>query len=223
MKIISILYFFLYYYTNIVKRYKIICLNRIWRKKNKHNFTVIGNPIWQELFPINKVYVGRATYGSLHVVPYNETDGNLIIGSYCSIARDVKFLLGGNHDYKYFTTYPLKKYSKKIPNHTYSKGDIVVKDDVWLGENVLVLSGVTIGQGAIVGANTVVSKDVEPYSIVAGNPMRFLKYRFPTIVIEQMKQLNFELITPDLISENYELVNEEINEINVVNIINKLK
>jgi acyl-[acyl carrier protein]--UDP-N-acetylglucosamine O-acyltransferase len=98
-----------------------------------------------------------------------------------------------------------------------------VKDDVWLGENVLVLSGVTIGQGAIVGANTVVSKDVEPYSIVAGNPMRFLKYRFPTIVIEQMKQLNFELITLDFINENYELVNEEINETNVVNIINELK
>lgn len=83
--------------------------NKKWRKKNKHNFTTMGN-----LFDRNYVEVGNATYGELNIKQFKKNNGNLKIGHYCSIAPKVTFLLDGEHNYNYISTYPFKdKYFRR--------------------------------------------------------------------------------------------------------------
>lgn len=74
----------------------------------------------------------------------------------------------------------------------YSNGPIVVSDDVWSGIDTMVMSGVTIGQGAVVAARSVVVKDVPPYAIVGGNPAKIIKYRFSSEIIEKLLKVNFK-------------------------------
>jgi len=117
---------------------------------------------------LNKVKVGIGSYGRLNVFDYNDEDsGKLFIGNYCSIASTVMFLLSGNHPYKGLTTYPFGHFYLGEKRKE-TKGDIIVEDGAWLAERVLVLSGVRIGRGAIVAANSVVTKDVPPYAVWGG-------------------------------------------------------
>ncbi len=197
------------------------CLFYDWKRINRHNRTVPANPVWQELFPLKKVHVGAHTYGGLHVVPYNNTDGELYIGSYCSIAREVKFLLGGNHDYKRISTYPFKQIVE-WEGSSFSKGDIRIEDDVWIGENTLVLSGVTIGQGAIVAAGSVVTHDIEPYEIVGGNPIHHIKYRFSKEIVDNLIRIDYNKITEDTILRFSNLFKEQLTKKTVEEIMLKL-
>ena len=126
------------------------------------------------------VKVGDYTYGLFD--PKEFEDGTkLTIGKFCSIAENVTFIMGGEHRADFASTYPfnvLVKNFNYIKGHPRSKGDITVGNDVWIGFNSKILSGVTIGDGAIVGANSLVVKDIEPYAIYAGNPAKFIRYRF---------------------------------------------
>ena len=121
---------------------------------------------------------GEYTYGSFNTVLYDDT--KLVVGKFCSIAANVKVLLGGEHDTSTITTYPFHILMgvEGYEHLRQSKGDIVIGNDVWIGHSAFILSGVTIGDGAVIGAGTVVSKDVEPYEIVGGNPQRHIRYRF---------------------------------------------
>jgi len=176
-----------------------------WRKLNSHNYTFAKN-----IFPIEKVSVGKKTYGALHINTYGNPNEKLIIGSYCSIAGDVKFLLGGEHSYKTLSTYPFKKYICGLNENTLTKGPIIVKDDVWIGERSLILSGVTIGQGAIIGAGSVVTKDVPPYAIYAGG--KIIKYRFSDEIIEQLKKIDYSKLSEEEIKENIKLLYTDLDE-----------
>lgn len=82
-------------FKDFCKRLKITRVKRQWRYVNSHNSTTAENNLADPIFPINKVKVGRYTYGHLNVLPYGKSDGNLFIGSFCSIANNVKFILGG--------------------------------------------------------------------------------------------------------------------------------
>ena len=73
----------------------------------------------------------------------------------------------------------------------------MLEDDVWIGNNAMILSGVTIGQGAVVAGGAVVTKDVEPYAIVAGNPAKVIKYRFEPEIIEKLKEFDFSKLTKE--------------------------
>ena len=109
-----------------------------------------------------------------------ETDDKLIVGKYSSIGPDVTIIFGGNHRQDWLTTSPLpagtfqayEKFpnAKGISDFVYSKGDIKIGNDVWIGENVTIMSGVKIGDGVIIAANSHIIKDIKPYSIVGGNP-----------------------------------------------------
>lgn len=109
----------------------------------------------------------------------------LIIGKFCAIAKGVEFIMNGaNHLMCAATTYPFaimgngwEKITPDLRDLPF-KGDTVIGNDVWIGQHATILPGVHIGDGAIVGANSVVSKDVEPYSVVAGNPARLIRKRF---------------------------------------------
>ena len=109
-----------------------------------------------------------------------EPGAGLSVGRYCSIAPEVAFLLVCEHRTDLITTAPL------TPAHRRIKGDIHVGNDVWIGYRAMILGAVTIGDGAVVGAGAVVTKDVPPYAVVAGNPARVLRFRFEDAVIAKL-------------------------------------
>ena len=113
------------------------------------------------------------------------------IGSYCSVASNV-VIQEFNHNYLRATTYNIFSHIIGVQNMTekISRGPIIIHDDVWIGSNSVILSGVTIGRGSVVGAGSVVTKDVAPYTIVAGNPAKFIKYRFSKDTIERIENSN---------------------------------
>jgi acetyltransferase-like isoleucine patch superfamily enzyme len=102
------------------------------------------------------------------------------IGKYCSIARNVVFDSGFNHNTNFVSTYPFLAMTGKGESNVVCKGDINIKNDVWICENVLIMSGVTIGSGAVIGANSIVTHDVPAYAIMAGSPAKLIKWRFNT-------------------------------------------
>jgi acetyltransferase-like isoleucine patch superfamily enzyme len=138
-------------------------------------------------YPEIKMTVGRNTYGRPKVQAYKSFSNNEVkIGAFCSIAAGVTFICGGNHFYERFTTYPINLICEcDLPWHEYSKGDIIIGNDVWIGYGATILSGVSIGDGAVIGAMSVVAKNVAPCSIVLGNPAKKIKDRFTQDVLEK--------------------------------------
>lgn len=174
--------------------YKVHQFQKKW--KAEHNLTypvVIFNP--------KRVKVGKYTYGPLDIVCYDKNT-NLEIGAFCSIAKGSKFILGGEHNYHFVSTYPFMNRIIDHQNEAESKGNIVLGDDVWIGQNALVLSGVQIGQGAVVAAGAVVSNDVPPYAIVGGVPAKVIKYRFTPEVIDELMKIDYSKLEEKDIKEH---------------------
>ena len=149
-------------------------------------------------FPGQKI--GPFSYGEMIVFRYGDSDANLEIGNYCSFAADVKIFLGGEHRTDWVSTYPFNALHPEfshIEGHPRSKGDVRIGNDVWLGRGAVVLSGVTIGDGAAVGAYSVVTKDVPDYAIVGGNPAKLLKMRFPPEVVERLRAIQWWNWSPE--------------------------
>ena len=121
-----------------------------------------------------------------HVTHHYEFLGDkLIIGKFCAIAKGIEFVMNGaNHRMNSVTTYPFNIMGSGWEQFTPSledlplKGDTVVGNDVWIGQNVTVMPGVHIGDGSIIAANSVVTKDIPPYSIAGGNPCKLIRKRF---------------------------------------------
>ena len=117
-----------------------------------------------------------------HLYPWN--NDRLIIGKFCQIAAGVEFVMNGaNHQMNAVSTFPfytLEGWNMAPPSPVDLplKGDTVIGNDVWIGQNAVILPGVHIGDGAIIGASSVVGRDVEPYAIVVGNPARPVRKRF---------------------------------------------
>ena len=144
----------------------------------------------------------------------------LKIGRFCMIASDVKFIMNGaNHLTNALTTYPFAIFGNGWENamdgkEYPQKGDITIANDVWIGYNATIMAGVTIGDGAIIAANSTVVKDVEPYSIVGGNPATEIKKRFSPDVIEQLLQLKWWDWDLEKITKNVQyLTGADINQL----------
>lgn len=127
---------------------------------------------------------------------YDFIGDKLIIGKFCAIASGIEFIMNGsNHVMSGVTTYPFNimgnGWEKAAPaiSDLPLKGDTHVGHDVWFGQNVTVLPGITIGNGAIIGANSVITRDVPPYTIVGGNPAKPIKQRFTPEIIKALEQL----------------------------------
>ncbi len=139
--------------------------------------------------------VGRHTYGSPTIDSYEGSERSVSIGSFCSISRDVVIITGGIHPHDFLSTFPFRAkwgmagaLQDGIPG---SNGDVVIGSDVWIGTEAMILSGITIGDGAIIAARSVITRDVPPYAVVAGAPAKVVKYRFSPEVIERLLQIKW--------------------------------
>lgn len=152
---------------------------------------------WVSSMGYSRVFVGRGTYGRPEIIGVTRED--LYIGSFVSISEGVVIVLA-NHNSSGVSLYPfsnvdwLKDTFLKIQNpdkHAVSKGPVVIGNDVWLGRNCIILAGVNIGDGAVIGAGAVVSRDVPPFAVVVGNPSRVVKFRLSDKQISEITAIGW--------------------------------
>jgi len=141
-----------------------------------------------------RISVGIFTYGIYKdtVLLYKNND-SVKIGKFCSIAPAVKIVASGEHNSKAVSTYPLHAYvlNKGTEKDTFSKGPVIIGNDVWIGYGATILSGVTVGDGAVIAAHAVVTKDVPPYAVVGGVPAKIIEFRFTTEVVKSLLEIKW--------------------------------
>jgi len=172
-------------------------------------------------------YIADSEFESHVTHHYDFIGDKLIIGKFCQIAAGVEFVMNGaNHQMNAVSTFPfytLEGWNMKAPaaSNMPFKGDTVIGNDVWIGQNTTILPGVHIGDGAIIGANSVVASDVEPYSIVVGNPAKLIRYRFDGELTSLLLKFKWwdkpveeiNALIPVLTNSDLECVKEEIRRL----------
>ena len=189
-----------------------------WRELNAHNDTDANN-----VFPAEKVSVGKMSYGQLNVFTWKVKNEKLVKGSFVSIAPGVKFILGGNHRHDVLLNFPLNYYYFGERGTSYSNGPIVVEDDVWIGMDAIILSGLTIGQGAVIAAGSVVTKSIPPYAIAGGNPAKVINYRFDQKLRQKLLDFDFSVIDKEFVVKNLADLNKELDIETLDNITKNIK
>ena len=195
----------------IIILYKFLpnCLKQLAEKYLVH---YEGGYYWSS--SVRKIYlkyyglnIGIGSYGCFK--PKNFPKGT-IIGNYCSIARGV-IRLNANHPYQYATMSPIA-YDTNVLNDEgggLERNALIIGHDVWVGYNAIITKSCKIiGNGAVIGAGSIVTKDVQPYTIVAGNPAKVIKKRFDEKVIEQLESSNWFNMPPWILSEIIKYVKE---------------
>ncbi|WP_187275075.1 CatB-related O-acetyltransferase [Methylobacterium sp. WL120] len=163
-------------------------LHRLRSGRNPNNETRIH---LEKLVRAYGFSIGAYSYGRPKV-RFAESGRRLTIGRYCSIADKVEILLGGDHRLDWASTYPFAAMRGLWPeadapaDYHASRGDVSIGHDVWLGSGCMILSGVTVGHGAVVAARAVVAHDVPPYAVVAGNPARVVRTRFDEAMVADL-------------------------------------
>lgn len=182
--------------------------NHEWRKRNQNNTTNLKSYV-----PFEAIYVGQGSYGDISVLRLDK-QSMLYIGNYCSIAAEVCFLVGAEHNINYISTFPFKsKIVEKENKDAFSKGNIIIDDDVWIGYGATIMSGVHIGQGAVIAAGAVVTKDVPPYAIVGGVPAKLIKYRFSSNMIEELLKIDYSKLSEKMIKEHIDELYTELDDV----------
>lgn len=163
-------------------------------KINKNTIFEGNNSIEKRSF-ISDCYLGEYSY-----VGEDCKLRNVKIGRYCSLGNNIKVIFG-NHPTNFVGTHPIFyeendnfNPAKKVQN---TKWDVVIENDVWIGDNVSIFPGVTIKNGAIIGTNALVTKDVEEFSIVVGVPAKIIKYRFDKETVNEIKETKWWLKSKD--------------------------
>lgn len=150
---------------------------RFWRRPKTPKF-YRGQEKFRKRYP--GYSIGLGSYG-LPIVHDWQEGTTLSIGAFTSIADDVHIFLGGHHRTDWISSYPFPAFleeARNIPDFGGTRGDVRIGNDVWLASGCTILSGVTVGDGAVVAARSIVTRDVAPYAIVAGNPARVIGWRF---------------------------------------------
>ena len=157
---------------------------------------------------------------------YDFNNDKLIIGKFCQIASGVKFVMNGaNHQMNSVSTFPfytLEGWEQVPPTQEdlAVRGDTIIGNDVWIGQNAVILPGVHIGNGAIIGTNSVVGKDIPAYTVAVGNPIEIKRKRFDDELIEIMEKLQWwnksieeiNNLIPLLANRNLEYVKKELRK-----------
>jgi len=152
---------------------------------------------------------------------YDFIGDKLIIGKFCQIAQDVKFLMNGIfHNHNYLTAYPFAIFDSEIPKKYPKsvifpdKGDTIIGNDVWIGFNATIMPGIHIGNGAIIGTNALVTKNVPDYAIVGGNPAKIIRMRFDEKTIERLLEIKWwDWEIDEIIANLDSLLNTEIGNL----------
>lgn len=167
------------------------------------------------------VLTGRHSYGIENIQIKSWGEGaHLFVGSFCSIASQQTVFLGGNHRTDWATTFPFgHAFQDVFPagaihgmEHPASKGHVVIENDVWIGRGCTIMSGLTIGSGSVIAAQSVVVKDVDPYTIVGGNPAKAIKQRFSMPIIEQLLELQWWSHSDAEINKIVPLLQQPLND-----------
>ncbi|WIJ45905.1 CatB-related O-acetyltransferase [Curtobacterium citreum] len=193
----------------ILQRARLARHRWLWDKQNSHNETSAVNE-----FDRTKVTVDRYSYGPLRVIDGANTS-HLRIGMFCSIAEDVTFILNGDHPIDRITTFPLRAFVLHEEERVGSRGDIILADDVWIGHGAIIMSGVTLGRGSIVASGAIVTRDVAPFSVVAGTPARHLRKRVPAEVETVLRSLDLDGLDPRTVRANLELLESPLDSTRV--------
>jgi acetyltransferase-like isoleucine patch superfamily enzyme len=179
-----------------------------WNKFEENRKNVLQLVSYEEFQQlITVMQVGKYTYGHQNITASWPNMATLKIGKFCSIAIRCTIFLGGNHRVDRITTYPFGTiYTDIFPEfdgsgHPSTKGDVIIGNDVWIGAHVTIMSGIKIGDGAVIAAHSHVVKDVKPYSIVGGNPAKHIKYRFEEEQIEKLIKLKWWDLDDKIINE----------------------
>lgn len=196
----------------LVHQVKLQYYELLWRMKNRNNRTHVGT-----IFDFNTVQVGLGTYGTLNIEQASSNAG-VVLGNYCSIANDVTFIVGNDHYIDRISSYPFKTMEGHAGFDVRSKGGIEVKDDVWIGYGATILDGVTINQGAVIGAKAVVTKDVPPYAVVVGSPARVIRYRFEDSIIKELCRHRFDSIHLPLSETQAQSAYHRLTSNNIMNV-----
>ncbi|KAI9133012.1 Vat family streptogramin A O-acetyltransferase [Acaryochloris sp. CCMEE 5410] len=145
------------------------------------DYTYYDDPVDSENFERNVLY------------HFPFVGDKLIIGKFCALSRGIRFIMNGaNHKMSGFSTFPFEIFGKDWQRITPQgneypyKGDTIIGHDVWIGYEAVIMPGIKIGDGAIVAAQSVVTKDVPPYTIVGGNPATVIRQRFPDSVVQAL-------------------------------------
>lgn len=178
------------------------------------------------IYDLEKLDIGDYSYGPLDVLMYGGRGSKLKIGRCCSIALYAVFMLGGGHSTENFSTFPFfMATGDKAPDfegegYDFSEqNSITVGDDVWIGYRATILSGVKIGQGAVIGAGALVSKDVPPYAIVGGVPAKIIKYRFDEKIIKRLLEFaDYSKLTKEKIKKYLPLLDNWEKKLTLENI-----
>lgn len=162
-----------------------------------------------------RVVVGIYTYGVTPntVLLFKQSD-RVFIGKYCSFAYDVKIIASGEHNYRAVANFPFYAHflNQGGERDTFTKGDVRIGNDVWVGTRATILSGVKIGDGAVIAAGAVVTENVPPYAIVGGVPARLIKYRFTEEVINDLLRIKWWNWSDNKIKANLEFFYQDVNE-----------
>ncbi|HBH3645818.1 TPA: CatB-related O-acetyltransferase, partial [Clostridioides difficile] len=181
-------------------------LNKVYPRSNDYQTVYLKNVITRENIEVGDYTIYNDFYNDprdfeknnvLYHYPIN--NDKLIIGKFCSIACNAKFLMtSGNHSMKSNSTYTFPIFYEEwkldinhITDAWDNKGNIIIGNDVWIGYDSIIMSGIHIGDGAIIGTRAVVTNDVPPYSIVGGVPAKIIKKRFNNDTISKLLKIKW--------------------------------
>lgn len=204
----------------LFKRWVISAIVRLNRQINALHAIAEGNTSLA-----SNVTIGRHTYGikpQTIISPKSTNSPHVKIGNFCSIAPGVVILANADHRKNLPSTYPFRtllfrtqkerKASGYLNWDVVSRGPIEIGHDVWVGQNAIILSGVSIGTGAVIGAGAVVTKDIPPYAIAVGSPARVISFRFHSNIIENLLESRWwELSDEKLMSLEHYLYEENVD------------
>ena len=189
----------------IIQKLQYKYTHKKWENNHNYQITLHG------LNDLERIKVGKHTYGDININDFNPTTGKskIIIGNYCSLGKNTVFLLGGGHYYNKISTFPFLNKAYGV-EESLDKGNIVIEDDVWIGMNVTIMSGVKISRGAVIGTNSLVTKNVPPYAIVGGVPAKIIKYRFNNDpkIIKELSKINYDNLTVEDVINNWKVFNQ---------------
>jgi lipopolysaccharide transport system ATP-binding protein len=175
--------------------------------EKKYFLCTIKNP-WSEDLISSNVHIGEYTYGTPEIFIWTNKY-HVYVEKFTSIEPEVKIIVDGNHNTDWISSYPFGELIEDIPrhpDHPIGKGDIRIGNDVWIGYQTIIMPGIRIGDGAVIGAGSVVTKNVDDYEIVAGNPAKHIRYRFSKEQISALKKIQWWNWSKDEIASHSDLL-----------------